>query len=94
MNTVKYANFTLVTELTNTKFDLKKETIGDIFAGMYTLTLLTKDGFSGVEELKKEYEEEKLEQIKKEVKKVLKEKEEKEKIRNMVKAALIKDENV
>jgi hypothetical protein len=92
MNDIKYANFMILRELKNNLYDIKKETIGSVFAGMYTLTLLTKDGFAGVEELKKEYEADELEQVKKDVKRAILEKEETEKIRNIVKEALKSDD--
>lgn len=92
MNNLKYANFLLIARLSKNKIELEKEIIGNIFAGMYILIILTKNGFAGVEELKKEFEEEELEQVRKDVKRALLEQEEKEKIRYMIKEAL-KDEN-
>lgn len=91
MNDIKYANFHSLINFSENSYYFVREPIGDIFAGMYMLTLITKDGFAGLAELKKEKEEDELEQIKKDVKRALTEKEEKDKIKNMIKEALKKD---
>lgn len=90
MNDIKYANFHSLINFSENSYYFVREPIGDIFAGMYMLTLITKDGFAGLAELKKEKEEDELEQIKKDVKRALTEKEEKDKIKNMIKEALKK----
>lgn len=94
MNDIKYVNFETLIKFSKKNYSFVWIPIGDVFAGMYMLTLITKDGFAGLEELKKEKEEEELEQVKKDVRRALSEKEEKEKIRNMIKDALKKQNQI
>lgn len=71
MNNIKFANFSFF--LKTNKIILNKNNVyNSIFAGMYTLIILVKDGFAGVEELRRVEEEELLEKIKREVKRALK----------------------
>lgn len=77
MNNVKFANFSALFEINNyglIKYDEYKQ----IFAGMYILTILVKDGFAGLAEIKQEVEEDYLDDIRKEVKRALKRKREQE----------------
>lgn len=72
MNNVRYANFHYLLDLE--KFILIEENYyKQVFAGMYILTVLVKDGFSGLEELIEEEHEALLIDIKKEVKRALNE---------------------
>lgn len=72
MNNVRYANFRYLLDLE--KFVLIEENYyKQIFAGMYILTVLVKDGFSGLEELIEEENEALLIDIRKEVKRALNE---------------------
>lgn len=77
MNNVKFANFSalfMINDYELIKYDEYKQ----IFAGMYILTILVKDGFAGLDELKQEVEEDYLDDIRKEVKRALKRKREQE----------------
>ena len=72
MNNVRYANFRYLLDLE--KFVLIEENYyKQIFAGMYILTVLVKDGFSGLKELIEEENEALLIDIRKEVKRALNE---------------------
>lgn len=72
MNNIRYANFRYLLELK--KYILIDENYyKQVFAGMYTLTVLVKDGFAGVKELEEEEEKALLIDIKKEVKRALNE---------------------
>ena len=71
MNNIKFADFSVF--LKTNKINLNKNNVyNSIFAGMYTLIILVKDGFAGVEELGRVEEEEFVEKIKREVKRALK----------------------
>ena len=71
MNNIKFANFSFFFKIN--KMILNKSTAyNSIFAGMYTLIILVKDGFAGVEEIRRVEEEELVEKIKREVKRALK----------------------
>jgi SNF2 family DNA or RNA helicase len=91
MNDIKYANFHSIIDISKKRYSFIFNPIGDVYAGMYMLTLITKDGFAGLEELKKEMEEDELELVKRDVKRALSEKEEKERIRKMIKEAIKRD---
>lgn len=72
MNNVKYANFRYLLDLEN--FTLIEENYyKSIFAGMYILMVLVKDGFAGLKELQEEEQAALLIDIKKEVKRALNE---------------------
>lgn len=72
MSNVRYANFRYLLNLSD--FILIEENYyKQIFAGMYTLTVLVKDGFAGLKELEEEEHEALLIDIKKEVKRALSE---------------------
>ena len=72
MNNVKYANFRYLLDLEN--FTLIEENYyKSIFAGMYILMVLVKDGFAGLKELQEEERASLLIDIKKEVKRALNE---------------------
>jgi len=75
MNNVKYADFWSILKIKKLQL-VKEDKYSKIFAGMYILTVLVKDGFAGVEEIKKEIETDMLSNIKKEVKRALKKKKE------------------
>lgn len=72
MNNIRYANFRNLFDLDN--FVLIEENYyKQVFAGMYMLTVLVKDGFSGLAELIEEENEALLIDIRKEVKRALSE---------------------
>jgi len=71
MNNIKFANFMALWNLNDVTLINERE-YSTIFAGMYTLTVLVKDGFAGLEELKREVESDFIEKIKREIKRTLK----------------------
>ena len=72
MNSVKYADFKSIYVIDGFKV-VRKNKYADIFAGMYTLIVLVKEGFAGIEEITKLAEEDYLASLKSEVKRVLRE---------------------
>lgn len=78
MNNVKFANFPILFAINNYKLVRDDEYL-KIFAGMYMLTILVKDGFAGLAELQQEIENEYFDNLRKEVKRALKRKREQEK---------------
>lgn len=72
MNNVRYANFRYLLDLEKSVL-IEENYYKQIFAGMYILTVLVKDGFSGLEELIEEENEALLIDIRKEVKRALNE---------------------
>ena len=75
MNQVRYANLKLLFQMLGTPISFQKESkMVSVFAGMWTLTLLTKEGFSGYKKLQEEETEWLVEEAKKAVARALKEK--------------------
>lgn len=72
MNNIRYANFRNLFDLDNVVL-IEENYYKQVFAGMYTLTVLVKDGFSGLAELIEEENEALLIDIRKEVKRALSE---------------------
>lgn len=72
MNNIRYANFRNLLDLDKAIL-IEENYYKQVFAGMYTLTVLVKDGFSGLAELIEEENKALLIDIKKEVKRALSE---------------------
>ena len=70
MNNVKFANFPVLFGLDG--FSLKRENnYSLIFAGMYSLTILVKDGFAGLKDLREEAKQDFVAKIRREIRKTL-----------------------
>lgn len=72
MNNIRYANFRNLLDLDKVVL-IEENYYKQVFAGMYTLTVLVKDGFSGLAELIEEENKALLMDIRKEVKRALSE---------------------
>ena len=70
MNNVKFANFPTLFGIDGLTL-MKENNYSLIFAGMYSLTVLVKDGFAGLKDLHEEAEKDFVAKIRREIRKTL-----------------------